>query len=148
MKWPISLPPLPHIFGWSALQFIDRLKLMGFLTQAGAGVVMTGFAGYAMYQEALMKAIWPVFYLGSMAMMLVGIIVTGFAGMLIARTIEVRGPGGFVFKSQDASAAATALAGMAANTQAMPAQPPIVEATPSSQQTSTTLTSTAESTTT
>ena len=123
MKFPLALK-LPKVFGWDELQFSDRLKLMAFLAQGGAGVTMTAFAGYAMKQEALLKAIWPVFYLGMMAMILVGIIMTGFAGLLIARTLEVRGPGGFVMKSQDASAAASAIAGVTAVAQALPTPPP------------------------
>lgn len=122
MKFPIVLT-LPQVFGWRELQFSDRLKLMAFLAQGGAGVVMTAFAGYTMLEEARFKAVWPVFYLGAMAMIMVGIIVTGFAGLLIARTLEVRGPGGFVLKSQDASAAASAIAGATATAQALPAQP-------------------------
>ena len=132
MKWPITLPPWPHIFGWSELQFIDRLKLMGFLVQAGAGMTLTAYAGYAMYQEARFKAVWPIFYLGAGALILVGVILTGFAGMLISRSLEVQGPMGFVFKSQDASAqsAANAVAGMTAVAQAMPSATPAVVADP------------------
>jgi hypothetical protein len=120
VRWPIIVP-VPKVFGWHELSFVDRLKLMALLFQAGAGVAMTAFAGYAMYSLVGLKAIWPIFYIGAMALILVGIIVTGFAGLLIARTLEVQGPGGFVFKSQDATAATAALQG-AANAQSV--QPP------------------------
>lgn len=114
-------PGLPYVFGWKTLSFGERLKLMAFLSQFGGGIAMTGFAAYAMFQLAKMKATWPVFYLGAMAMILVGIVVTGFAGLLIVRTLEVRGPGGFMFKSQDAGAADRALEG--ASTAALAASP-------------------------
>src|SRR5690606_31014834 len=98
--WPIRItfPPFPKVFGWSELTFGDRLKLMGFIAQAGAGIAMTAFAGFAMFKLAEMGAQWPVFYMGFGALVLVGIVITGFAGLLIQRTLEVRGPGGFVLK--------------------------------------------------
>lgn len=125
MKWlPIRIA-LPKVFGWADLPFGDRLKLMGFLAQFGAGVAMTFTAGFAMLSLARMEAVWPVFYLGFGALVLVGIIVTGFASLLIVRTLEVRGPGGFVFKSQDAQGADAAIAGLTETVKAMPAEPVI-----------------------
>lgn len=124
--WPlkVTLPPLPKVFGWADLPFADRLKLMGFLAQLGAGIAMTAFATYAMFRLAQLKAVWPVFYLGAFALIIVGIVITGFAGLLIQRTLEVRGPGGFVLKSQDAGAAQQAIEGAGAVAQALPADPP------------------------
>jgi hypothetical protein len=113
----------PRVFGWDALPFGDRLKLMSFLAQAGAGMAMTVFAAFAMYSLADLKAVWPVFYLGFGALILVGIVTTGFAGLLIKRTLEVQGPGGFVFKSQDSASAQQAIDGVTATAQAMPAEP-------------------------
>ena len=119
MKFPIQLP---RVFGWDTLSLVERLKLMGFLAQAGAGIAMTVLAGYAMVKEAQNKAVWPVFYLGETALILVGIVVTGFAGMLIARTLEIQGPGGFVFKSQDGEKTDKAIEGMTAAAQSTQAQ--------------------------
>lgn len=85
---------------------------------------MTGFAGYAMVKLAELKATWPVFYMGFGALILVGIVITGFAGLLIVRTLEVRGPGGFVFKSQDADKAVEALAQVSSTNTAPPPPPP------------------------
>lgn len=103
MRWPITLK-LPKVFGWGELSFADRLKLMAFLAQAGAGVAMTGFAGYAMVALAELRAVWPLFYLGAGALILVGIVVTGLAALLIVRQLEIHGPGGFRFVSRDAGA--------------------------------------------
>lgn len=128
-KWPIQVN-FPRVFWWSDLPFADRLKLMGFLAQLGAGVAMTAYATFAMYRLAQLKATWPVFYLGAFALIIVGIVITGFAGLLIQRTLEVRGPGGFVLKSQDAGAAGEAIAGVTATAQALPSPPPTPTPTP------------------
>lgn len=124
--WPIRVQ-LPKLFGWSDLQFSDRLKLMGFLAQLGAGIAMTAFAAFALYRLAELRAVWPVFYLGAFALIIVGIVITGFASLLIVRTLEVRGPGGFVLKSQDAGMAQKAIEGVTETTKAMPADPPTEE---------------------
>lgn len=108
MKWPIQIA-FPRIFGWSNLTFTERLKLMAFLAQAGGGVAMTAFAGYAMFALADLRAVWPLFYLGFGALVLVGIVITGFAGLLIVRELEISGPGGFKFKSRDTGSAGAAL---------------------------------------
>lgn len=108
MKWPIHIA-LPNVFGWEGLAFADRLKLLAFLSQVGAGVTMTGMAGFALYELAKLHAVWPVFYIGAGALLLVGVVVTGFGALLYKRAVEIRGPGGLVFRTQDMEGA-TALA--------------------------------------
>jgi hypothetical protein len=120
IKFPWVTIEFPKVFGWAELAFMDRLKLMAFLAQGGAGVAMTVFAGYAMFELAGMSAVWPLFYLGMTALIIVGVVITGFASMLIQRQLEIRGPGGFVFRSQDASAAATVMKEMSS---VQPVQP-------------------------
>lgn len=66
---------------------------------------MTGFAGYALYSLAMMKAVWPVFYLGAGALALVGIIVTGFGALLYKRNVEFEFLGA-KFKAADHEGAA------------------------------------------
>ena len=80
--------PFPR-WGWEALAFTDKLKLIAFFIQAGAGMAMTAFAAYVMFQLAALKAVWPLFYLGAAAMLLIGVIVTGLAGLLIKRSVEM-----------------------------------------------------------
>lgn len=95
--------PLPR-FGWESLSFTDKLKLFAFYIQAGAGIAMTGFAGYALWKLATLNAIWPIFYLGAMALVMVGIVITGLASLLIKRTVEAEiGP--VKFKTSDAATA-------------------------------------------
>lgn len=96
--------PFPS-FGWDALAFSDKLKLVAFFIQAGAGVAMTAFASYVMLQLAQLKAVWPLFYLGATAMLLIGIIVTGLAGLLIKRSVELE-VGPVKLKAADAETAA------------------------------------------
>jgi hypothetical protein len=79
---------LPTIFGWAALAFGDRLKLLAFLIQAGAGIALTAFAAWAMYWLAGMRAIWPVFYLGFGALCVVAIVITGFGALLYKRNVK------------------------------------------------------------
>lgn len=106
MRFPVVIN-FPKVFGWADLGFMERLKLLALLFQAGAGIVMTIFAGYALYVLAVLKATWPVFYLGAGALVLLGIITTGLAGLLITRNVLVEGPGGFKFSSQDQKGAET-----------------------------------------
>lgn len=96
--------PFPS-WGWDALAFSDKLKLVAFFIQAGAGLAMTAFASFVMYQLAQLKAVWPLFYLGAAALLLIGIIVTGLAGLLIKRSVEME-VGPIKLKAQDAEAAA------------------------------------------
>lgn len=103
---------LPKFFGWEELSFGDRLKMLALVFQAGAGIAMTMFSGYAMFKLAQLRAVWPLFYLAMGALLLVGVVLTGFAGLLIRRTLEINGPGGFVFKSQDATDAAAVVGAM------------------------------------
>jgi hypothetical protein len=121
MKFPLIIK-FPTVFGWTYLQFSDRLKLMAFLVQTGAGVVMTFMAYSALKALVKLNAIWPIFYIATLALILIGVIVTGFAGLLISRTLKVQGPGGFLFESQDASSAAVALKGVTDTASALPAQ--------------------------
>lgn len=95
--------PLPS-FGWADLAFSDRLKLVAFFIQTGAGIAMTVFAAYAMYKLAVFKAIWPVFYLGGIALIIVTIVITGLAGLLIRRSVTAK-MGPFEFKAQDSETA-------------------------------------------
>ena len=67
--------PFPS-WGWDTLAFTDKLKLVAFFIQAGAGMAMTFFAAYVMLELAKLKAVWPLFYLGAAAMLLIGVIVT------------------------------------------------------------------------
>jgi|SRR3954463_12152830 len=95
--------PLPS-FGWVSLAFADRLKLVAFFIQAGAGVAMSAFAVWGMYILAQLKAVWPVFYLAAIAMLIIVIVVTGLAGLLIRRSVEAK-VGPFSFKTQDSETA-------------------------------------------
>jgi hypothetical protein len=98
--------PLPS-FGWDALALVDKLKVFAFFIQAGAGIAMTAFASYGMYVLAKAGAVWPVFYLAAMAMVLIGIVITGLAGLLIKRSVEVEAAGGlFKLKAADSDTAA------------------------------------------
>lgn len=91
-------------FGWATLAFGDKLKLAAFYVQAGGGMAMTIFASYAMYQLATMRQVWPVFYMGLAAMILVGVVQTGLAGLLIKRSVKFEvGPA--KFEAQDHEAA-------------------------------------------
>lgn len=96
--------PFPR-WGWETLAFSDKLKLIAFFIQAGAGMAMTGFAAYVMFQLAALKAVWPLFYLGAAAMLLIGVIVTGLAGLLIKRSVEME-VGPIKLKAADAETAA------------------------------------------
>lgn len=104
MKWPIHIT-LPSVFGWATLAFADRLKLLAILFQAGAGVTMTAMAGYALWNLAHFKAVWPVFYLGAGALALIGVVTTGFGALLYKRTVEFEAFG-TKFKAQDQEGAA------------------------------------------
>lgn len=95
--------PFPR-WGWDTLAFSDKLKLIAFFIQAGAGMAMTVFAAYVMFQLAALKAVWPLFYLGATAMLLIGIIVTGLAGLLIKRSVEIE-VGPIKMKAADAESA-------------------------------------------
>lgn len=95
--------PLPS-FGWETLAFSDRLKLVAFMIAAGGGMAMTIFATYAMFFLARMKAVWPVFYLGGAAMIIIAITLSGFMGLLIKRSVEAE-VGLFKFKSSDSETA-------------------------------------------
>lgn len=95
--------PLPS-FEWQKLAFTDRLKLLAFFIQAGGGMAMTAFAAYAMYKLAQLEAVWPVFYLGAIAMVLIGIIITGLASLLIKRSVEME-VGPVKFKAADSETA-------------------------------------------
>jgi hypothetical protein len=97
--------PLPS-FGWDALALVDKLKVFAFFIQAGAGIAMSAFASYGMYQLAKLKAVWPVFYLASMAMVIIGIVITGLAGLLIKRSVEADVAGIFKLKAADSDTAA------------------------------------------
>ena len=97
--WPF--PP----WGWDTLAFTDKLKLVAFFIQAGAGMAMTFFAAYVMLELAKLKAVWPLFYLGAAAMLLIGVIVTGLAGLLIKRSVEME-VGPIKLKAADAETAA------------------------------------------
>ena len=97
--------PFPS-FGWDSLALVDKLKLFAFFIQAGAGMAMTLFAGYAMYELAKLGATWPVFYLGAMAMVLIGIVITGLAGLLIRRSVEADVAGIIKLKTADSDTAA------------------------------------------
>lgn len=120
-------------FGWAALNFTDRLKLFAFMIQAGAGIAMTGFAAYAMYQLATYKAVWPVFYLGAIALVLVGIVITGLAGLLIKRSVEFE-VGPVKLKAADAeTAAAVGDAMKDLNNVQQPVQPVIQQDIPGDQ---------------
>lgn len=96
--------PFPR-WGWETLAFSDKLKLIAFFIQAGAGMAMTGFAAHVMFQLAALKAVWPLFYLGAAAMLLIGVIVTGLAGLLIKRSVEME-VGPIKLKAADAETAA------------------------------------------
>lgn len=96
--------PFPR-WGWDGLAFSDKLKLIAFFIQAGAGMAMTFFAAYVMLQLAALKAVWPLFYLGAAAMLLIGVIVTGLAGLLIKRSVEME-VGPIKLKAADAETAA------------------------------------------
>lgn len=52
-------------------------------------MAMTIFAAYAMYKLAQLKAVWPVFYLGAVAMVIIGIVITGLASLLIKRSVKM-----------------------------------------------------------
>lgn len=104
--------PFPD-FGWDALVFSDKLKLASFFIQAGGGISMTAYAAYAMYKLAQMKAVWPVFYLGAMALALVGIVFTGLASLLIKRAVDMQ-VGPIKLKTTDAEAAVPMMAAAAA----------------------------------
>ncbi len=107
--------PFPS-WGWDALAFSDKLKLVAFFIQAGAGVAMTIFASYVMYRLAALKAVWPLFYLGGVAMLLIGIIVTGLAGLLIKRSVELE-VGPIKMKATDAESAQAMVPAMTAMSQ-------------------------------
>ena len=104
MRWPIHIR-LPSVFGWASLAFADRLKLLAILFQAGAGIAMTIMAGYALWNLAHLKAVWPVFYLGAGALALIGVVTTGFGALLYKRTVEFEAFG-TKFKAQDQEGAA------------------------------------------
>lgn len=95
--------PLPS-FGWDTLAFSDRLKLVAFFIAAGAGMSMTLFATYAMYALTLFHAVWPVFYMGAAAMLIIAVVITGLMGLLIKRSVKAE-VGMFKFESQDAETA-------------------------------------------
>lgn len=80
---------LSRITGWPHLAFADRLKLLAFIAQWIGALVMTGFAFHAMRWLATKDAIWPVFYLGAAAMLILGGIITGFGTMLYKRNLEL-----------------------------------------------------------
>lgn len=92
-------------WGWTALPLTDKLKLIAIVVQSGAGMAMTFFAGFALWQLTQLKAIWPVFYLGAGALATVGIIVTGFGALLYKRTVEFE-MFGAKFKAADQEAVA------------------------------------------
>lgn len=81
MKWP----HFPKVFGWAELDFPSRLKLLALFFQVGGGITMTAMSAYALWKLAGFRAVWPVFYLGAMALMLVGIVLTGFGALIYKR---------------------------------------------------------------
>lgn len=97
--------PFPT-FGWDTLALVDKLKVFAFFIQAGGGISMTAFASYGMYKLAQEKAVWPVFYLAAMAMVIIGIVITGLAGLLIKRSVEADVAGIFKLKAADSETAA------------------------------------------
>lgn len=66
---------------------------------------MTAMAGYALWNLAHFKAVWPVFYLGAGALALIGVVITGFGALLYKRTVEFEAFG-TKFKAQDQEGAA------------------------------------------
>jgi hypothetical protein len=104
VKWPV-------IFGWSSLAFGDKLKLVALLFQGGAGIAMTIFGFYAEWHLARLNAVWPLFYMGAIALIIIGMVVTGFGALLYKRSVEFTAFGAS-FKANDqesASAMATAV---------------------------------------
>lgn len=72
---------------------------------------MTLFALWVLWNLARLDAVWPMFYLGAMALVLVGIVVTGLASLLIKRTVEAEvGPIKFKTSDTEAAKALTAMA--------------------------------------
>jgi hypothetical protein len=103
---------------------VDKLKVFAFFIQAGAGVAMTAFASYGMYKLAEEKAVWPVFYLAAMAMVIIGIVITGLAGLLIKRSVEADVAGIFKLKAADSDTAAAIAPAMQALAETSNAPPP------------------------
>lgn len=110
--------PFPR-WGWETLAFTDKLKLIAFFIQAGAGMAMTAFAAYVMFQLAALRAVWPLFYLGAAAMLLIGVIVTGLASLLIKRSVEME-VGPIKLKAADAETAAAMAPTMKSMAEAAP----------------------------
>lgn len=117
MKWPISFK-FPRVFGWDGLVFADRLKALAFIFQVGGGVIMTAMSGYALWTLANLNAVWPVFYLGAVALLLVGIVLTGFGALLYRRSVDLQvGPLRFRTNDQESVPAVIAQATEIANVQ-------------------------------
>jgi len=124
VKWPIVINWRQS--KWAGLAFADKLKLVALRFQAGAGMAMTVFAAYALFKLANLGAIWPVFYLGGIALIIVAIVVTGFGALLYKRVAEFEAFG-VKFKTQDQEGAA-ALAQQAKEViNAQPVQQPNLE---------------------
>ena len=79
---------------------------------AGGGVAMTFYASGALWIVRDRPTL--AFYLGETALILIAIVLTGFAGLLVKRTLEAKGPGGFGFKSIDGDMPPGAIEGAAA----------------------------------
>ena len=124
MKWPIIIN-WPES-KWAGLAFADKTKLLALRFQAGAGMAMTAYAGYALYQLAVNKAVWPIFYLGAIALVIVAIVVTGFGALLYKRNTEFEAFG-IKFKAQDQEGAAVMAQQVKEISSAQPIQRPDLE---------------------